>query len=541
MSPKGPAAMALRDESLGRKPSHRQSKSNATSSYIPTPGTSASSAASGKPKMGMDDGAIFYELWGDLVDREPGREPRPREKLVILLRETANYMIKERPVKESIVITPEKMVDFYTTNAVDKEPLDWKAFFTARTLTSLSSIYRALNCEHFYMPPASDQKPCIPALTPRGFETWMFTQLMSNPDRESQRLQRLVSNWNIMNTKTGQLFPKSIPRRCFPDKEDNIIANGWWRVWGEFPPDYSEDSEEDEPLALPAPGGHHYGPPREQMTPPEAMDGPFIPSGPPHRGGGNKKIPMTSSPYPPEDDDEDDRRHGPPKGKSSKAPRKPDPHWRENELNPRPILGEESRANPPTRPHTSHGHHANVDNAEKPRSRQRDRSEYRHRRHHSRHHSRPRRERSPSPDDGDWSGSSGISARTPGSGDGPPLDAPAPPPPGGGGSSSKRSEDAQREAIRRFEAQNPRGGYIDNMYPDDFEEYRHSRERDRERDDRRVAEYAYQDEFERDVRRTSTGGAGAAPAPAPGGGGSDGGRRSHRGGGRREDPSGFYR
>lgn len=43
--------------------------------------------------MGMDDGAILYELWGDLVDKEHGREPRPKEKLVTLLRETANYMV----------------------------------------------------------------------------------------------------------------------------------------------------------------------------------------------------------------------------------------------------------------------------------------------------------------------------------------------------------------------------------------------------------------------------------------------------------------
>lgn len=359
------------------------------------------------------------------------------------------------------------MVDFYTCHAVEKEPLDWKLFFTGRTLASLSSIYRALNCEHFYMPPASDQKPCIPALTPRGFETWMFTQLMSDPNRESQRLQKLVANWPVINPKTGHTFPKSIPRRCFPEKEDAIIADGWWRVWEEFPRDYSEESEDETTLALPAPGGGHHYPPREQMTPPEAMEAPFVPAGPPHRGG-SKKIPMTMPMSYPPDDDEDDRRHGSSKSKS-KAPRKPDPHWRESELNPRPILGEETRAAPPTRPHTSHGHHPSVDSAEKPRSsRQRDRSEYRHRRHQSRHQSRHRRgERSPSPDEGDWSGSSGISARTPGSGDGPPLDAPAPPPAGG----SKRAEEVvreQREAMRRFEAQNARNRQYDDSYPDEF-------------------------------------------------------------------------
>lgn len=30
-------------------------------------------------------------------------------------------------MKESIVITPDKMVDFYTCNLVEGEPLDWKS------------------------------------------------------------------------------------------------------------------------------------------------------------------------------------------------------------------------------------------------------------------------------------------------------------------------------------------------------------------------------------------------------------------------------
>lgn len=42
--------------------------------------------------MTMDEGSIHYEIWGELVDKEPGREPRPREKLIGLLRDIGNYM-----------------------------------------------------------------------------------------------------------------------------------------------------------------------------------------------------------------------------------------------------------------------------------------------------------------------------------------------------------------------------------------------------------------------------------------------------------------
>lgn len=492
--------------------------------------------------MTMDEGSIHYEIWGELVDREPKREPRPRERLIGLLRDIGNYMIKERPVKESIVITPDKMVDFYTCNVVEGEPLDWKVFFTGRSYSSLSSIYRALNCEHFYMPPASDQKPCIPALTPRGFETWMFTQLMSNPNREAARLQKIVSTWAIQDTKENRRYPKLIPRKCFPDKEDLIIRDGWWRVWEEFPPDYDEESEE-ETLALPAPGNHPYGPPRGQMTPPEGVEAPFPPSAP-----GRKKPPM-AMPYP-EDEEEEERHHR--KGSKVKSPvDRPQKsyasesggnrNWRE-ELSSRPILGDDMKPPtrgqaPPPRPHTSHGHHPSVDDIEKPRnSRQRDRSEYRSRRHQSRHQSRHRRA-SPSPGrDGDWSESSGASARTPGSADNiVPLDAPAPGPPGPppvplptGGREKRHEELArvereQRELLRKFG--NDRHGGPDGADPYEFDEYRH---RDRERDDRRVAEYAYQDELERDLRRPSGGGA-MGPSSVPGG--SSG--RSHYGGYRR--------
>lgn len=322
------------------------------------------------------------------------------------------------------------------------------------------------------MPPASDQKPCIPALTPRGFETWMFTQLMSDPSREAARLQKIVSTWAVQDTKENRRYPKLIPRRCFPEKEDTIIRDGWWRVWEEFPPHFDEESE-GETLALPAPGDRPYGPPRNQMTPPEGAEPPFIP--PAHS---RKKGPM-SMPYP---DDEEEERHR--KGGKSKTPlerpRKSyasesggNSGWRE-ELSSRPTLGDDDMKPPtrgqapPPRPHTSHGHHPSADDIEKPRnSRQRDRSEYRSRRHQSRHQSRHRRA-SPSPDrDGDWSGSSGISARTPGSGDniGAPPDTPAtaPGPPGGpsasgpaGGRDPKRLEELarvereQHEMFRKF-------------------------------------------------------------------------------------------
>lgn len=47
-------------------------------------------------------------------------------------------------MKESIVITPDKMVDFYTSNMVegkDGEPLDWKSGETAPPPLHSQSYY----------------------------------------------------------------------------------------------------------------------------------------------------------------------------------------------------------------------------------------------------------------------------------------------------------------------------------------------------------------------------------------------------------------
>ncbi|KAL7268964.1 hypothetical protein RUND412_008391 [Rhizina undulata] len=465
----------------------------------------AAAAAAAKAKENDD---IHFAQWGRLVEvgsEGSGKEPKPTPALTNLFKDIAAYVIKKVPPEDSIVITPDKMDEFYAANKVHNElqGWEWQGFFRGRSSASLASVYRALNCEHFYVPPPSghpgsfSEKPCIPALTPRGFETWMFTQLMAYPDREAVRIQKILDFWPISNS-SGERYRKLIPRRCFPDKEDPVIRSGWWRVYGEIPPDL-EEYEEQRVLALPAaPPPQHNDSERSSPIAP-SIPGGFPADEPPHRKPTQPQVsreewgrmpPPGHYPpppghyyahYPPNDEseegdltdeEEDYRRHAPaaappisgrsktpgppapqaPKGDTASLDRAPrrgyppvasppggSPSWGREDLNPRPTLGEEKSMHPYGNPNPNPNYHKRSQSVHGRKSRleqerERERAEYRQgpSGHRARSRSRPAQPRDKSPDhthssQKSWSGSSGISARTP-SGSGP-GDSPVGPPP----------------------------------------------------------------------------------------------------------------
>jgi hypothetical protein len=246
-------------------------------------------------------------------------------------------------------------------------------FFNARPPKVLSELFCALNVEHHLVPLKPNQPPTLPGLTPRGFEVWMFTQLMVSPHREWVRLSKILDQWTIFDQ--GIEMPKLIPRECFPQVEDRAIYQGWWQaVREDFPPEDSvgSDDEHKVPLGLPAPeklrrrgysirGGDlpHETAPTED----DSKDSP--PPAPPSITRKRTSRPYSvSKPYPPtsvvpdphefltpeEKGSSPDQRFGHPYGGGDAAPA---PSWREDsrreDINPRPTLGEEPAARPPTR------------------------------------------------------------------------------------------------------------------------------------------------------------------------------------------------
>ncbi|EPS37331.1 hypothetical protein H072_8996 [Dactylellina haptotyla CBS 200.50] len=192
-------------------------------------------------------------FWGDLFDKSQN-PPIATVTLSHFLRGIAEYIITEFEPKSSIVITPPKMLAFYTKfKAPGGERLDWSNFFLGRPVKALSEVYQALNCHHHLVPPkdSSSSPPTVPSLTPQGFERWMTIQILSDPDLEAKRLITLLKQSPIQNPFERdpmlRRFPKTLSRESFPKFADGDTR----RLWDLFVPD-----DEAVPAATPRATGN---------------------------------------------------------------------------------------------------------------------------------------------------------------------------------------------------------------------------------------------------------------------------------------------
>ncbi|KAF3905793.1 hypothetical protein AA313_de0204979 [Arthrobotrys entomopaga] len=178
-------------------------------------------------------------FWGDLFDKS---ESPPSTTAIAsqFLRGVADYIITEFEPKNSIVITPPKMMAFYTKfKSPGGERLSWE------------------------IPPkdSSSSPPTVPSLTPQGFERWMTIQILSDPDREAKRLITVLKQCPIQNPfeKDPMLrrFPKTLSRESFPKFADGDVR----RLWDLFVP----DDEQQTPAATTAARPGNNPPPSRGM------------------------------------------------------------------------------------------------------------------------------------------------------------------------------------------------------------------------------------------------------------------------------------
>ncbi|KAK6338346.1 hypothetical protein TWF730_002409 [Orbilia blumenaviensis] len=178
-------------------------------------------------------------FWGDLFDKSES-PPTATVTLSQFLRGLADYIITEFEPKNSIVITPPKMLGFYAKFRVPGgERLSWENFFLGRPVKELSDVYQALNCHHHLVPPkdSASVPPTVPSLTPQGFERWMTIQILSDPDQEAKRLITVLKQCPIQNPfekdPMFRRFPKTLSRESFPKYPDGDTR----RLWDLFVPD----------------------------------------------------------------------------------------------------------------------------------------------------------------------------------------------------------------------------------------------------------------------------------------------------------------
>ncbi|RSL65100.1 hypothetical protein CEP51_013041 [Fusarium floridanum] len=160
------------------------------------------------------------QKWGRLFDDRG----EPTARLGQVLRGIANYLIAEYTPHNSLVVTPEKLNQFYATYKLESEAFPFQQIFDCNphgALDNLETLYQHLRCENHLVQRRPTGMPHIPSLTPSGFERWMICQIQTFPDQEAKRLNRVIADLPI--TADGPLvdgkperLPKQLSRHLFP-------------------------------------------------------------------------------------------------------------------------------------------------------------------------------------------------------------------------------------------------------------------------------------------------------------------------------------
>ncbi|KAL6717450.1 hypothetical protein ACLMJK_005365 [Lecanora helva] len=158
-------------------------------------------------------------IWGQLFDEES----HPTARLGQFLRGLAVHIIEDYEPKHSIVITPNKMVKYYEDVKLPHELYPWEIVFDDEH-SSISRMYRDLECQHHLVQERFNERPDIPSLTPLGFQRWATLLIQAHPEEEFARLQKTVLEMPISNPDDKkERFPKEITRRLFPEHGERKI------------------------------------------------------------------------------------------------------------------------------------------------------------------------------------------------------------------------------------------------------------------------------------------------------------------------------
>lgn len=157
------------------------------------------------------------KIWKPLFDNG-----KPTPRLGQFLRGLAKHLIEDCEPKQSIVVTPGKLADFFETTKVSDELYPWNLIFGGRlTNVAISRLFRDLRCQHHLVQFQFHDVPTIPGLTPQGFDVFMTTLIQAHPDREFERLGKALRDMPISNADDcKERFPKQLSKRLFPRRDD---------------------------------------------------------------------------------------------------------------------------------------------------------------------------------------------------------------------------------------------------------------------------------------------------------------------------------
>ncbi|KAK3052117.1 hypothetical protein LTR09_006709 [Extremus antarcticus] len=187
---------------------NRQNSRESQASYDGAPGSRA------RPVRVPDvEETPIEKIWQPLFDNG---HPTPR--LGQFLRGLATHIIDDYEPKGSLVVTPAKMLRFFNETKIVNEIYPWDMIFGGKlSMTSVSTMFQKLLCQHHLVQERHDAPPTVPGLTPRGFDWFMTCLIQAHPDSEYERIAKAVRDMPISNgDDKSERFPKELSRRLFP-------------------------------------------------------------------------------------------------------------------------------------------------------------------------------------------------------------------------------------------------------------------------------------------------------------------------------------
>jgi len=163
-----------------------------------------------------------YNYWGYLFKEDKCGMPL----LDRLLKGIAEVISKRFEPSECADLMPSQLAAWYRDVGGDYDVL-----FTETPSTSIAFIYRSLGAFHSLQPAPGDDgyaSPTVPALKKQGFVTWQTIQLLLGPEEHVPFLQRAVDKYDVVDAETGAVFPKILPKECFPDGPDDAME-AWYQ------------------------------------------------------------------------------------------------------------------------------------------------------------------------------------------------------------------------------------------------------------------------------------------------------------------------
>ncbi|KAF1916649.1 hypothetical protein BDU57DRAFT_516874 [Ampelomyces quisqualis] len=188
-----------------------------------------------------------YEYWDYLLKPDKcGTELLDR-----LLQGIAKVISNKFEPSDSPDLTPSQIAAWYRDVGGDYDVL-----FKQTPPSSIAFIYRSLGAFHSLQPGPNDDgysTPAVPALKKQGFVTWQTIQLLLGPEEHVPFLQRSVAQYNVVDPSSGNIFPKVLPKECFPDKPDDAMETWYQGVAARLRKEADEEAARARLAAEPGP------------------------------------------------------------------------------------------------------------------------------------------------------------------------------------------------------------------------------------------------------------------------------------------------